>query len=61
MLNTWLLVWHWIDEDGYIRGTVIFSSDNEEDVLKEHERRAGSTTHGWFDIMKKEEQNDENL
>lgn len=54
-MGTWIIVWHWIDEDGYIRSEVIFSADNEEAALKEWRQRARLATYGWYDIMKREE------
>lgn len=61
MMNTWKIVWHWIDEDGYIRGKVVFSADNEEAALKEWGQRVRLATYGWYDIVKEEVQDDENF
>ena len=51
-MDTWKIVWHWIDEDGYIRSKVVFSADNEEVVLKEWRQQIRLGTYGWYDIVK---------
>ena len=53
-MNTWKIVWHWIDEDGYICGNTVFSTDNEETALKEWGRRVKLAHDGWYDIVKRE-------
>lgn len=53
-MDTWKIVWHWIDEDGYIRSKVVFSTDNEEAALKEWGQYVRLGTYGWYDIVKGE-------
>lgn len=52
---TWKVMWYWIDEDGYIRGKVVFSTDNEEAALKEWGQCVRLATYGWYDIVKIED------
>lgn len=48
------IVWHWIDEDGYIYGKTIFSADNMDAVLREYRQCTRLATYGWFDIVKED-------
>ena len=52
-MNTWEIVWYWIDEDGYINGKVVFSTNNEEAALKEWGQFVKLATYGWDDIVKR--------
>lgn len=50
-MKTWKIVWHWIDDDGYIRDKVVFFTDNEETAIKEWRQRVKLNTYGWYDIV----------
>lgn len=50
-MNTWKIVWHWIDEDGYIREKTVFSTDNKEVAIQEWKQRIRLGTYGWYDIV----------
>lgn len=53
-MGTWKIVWHWLDDDGYIHSKVIFSTNDEEAVHEEWRRRISLNTYGWYDIVKGE-------
>lgn len=51
IMNTWKIIWHWIDEDGYIHEKIVFSTDNEEIAIQEYKQRIKLNTYGWYDIV----------
>ena len=51
-INTWKIVWYWIDEDGFINRKVVFSTDNEETAIKEWKQRVRLIAYGWYEIVK---------
>ena len=51
VMNTWKIIWHWIDEDGYIREKTVFSTDNKEIAIQEYKQRIKLNSYGWYDIV----------